>query len=152
MTDRLSTAHPGTGLWRTWKVFNRDDIQEAAEFSFYSDTWFTNIVRESGWPIDLMPSMPDWTGGGVKFAAVARVRWSPDASLNSSEVRLTTDNRSHHGGDSGDELAALMSLALGVRCRSGGVTRRWLIGHGQPGFDPLGMPIEADHRPPPWEM
>jgi len=146
-----STPHPGTGLWRTWQIFDPDNIQESAEFSLYSDTWFTNIVLEPGWPVDLMPTMPNLMGSGVKFAGVARVRWSPDASRDSSDVRLATDSRAHHGGDSGDELAALLSLALGMRCRNGGITRRWLIDRGQPGLDPLGMPIEADHRPPVWD-
>ena len=147
----VPSPHPGTGLWRLWAVFDPANVQESAEFSLYSDAWFTNIVREPGWPVDLMPTIPEWTASGVKFAAIARVRWSPDPSFNSSEVKLTTDARSHHGGDSGDEVAALLSLAFGVRCRCGGITRRWLIDHGQPDRDPLGMPIEADHRPPVWQ-
>jgi hypothetical protein len=147
----VRTPHPGTTLWRAWSVFDATKLHEAAEFSLYSDAWFTNIVREPAWPIHLMPTMPDWATSGVKFAAIARLRWSPDPAFDTSEVRLSTDARAHHGGDSGDEAAALISLALGVRCRSGGITRRWLIDDGNAAQDPLGMPDEAEHRPPSWQ-
>jgi hypothetical protein len=42
-----------------------------------------------------------------------------------------------------DEVASLISLGMGVRCRSGGVTRRWDIKQ-----DPFGHPYEYDHRAP----
>lgn len=41
------------------------------------------------------------------------------------------------------ELAALLSLSLGVRCRSGGMTRFW-----RAEGDALGSPLELTQRPP----
>lgn len=143
-------THPGTGLWRAWSVFDPASVDHIVEYSLYSDAWFTNIVREPGWPVELMPALPNWFNSGVKFAAVARMRWSSDPSFDPSTVKLKTDTRSHHGGDSGDEIAALVSLALGVRCRNGGITRRWMIDD-ERDWDALGMPIEEDHRPPFWQ-
>lgn len=57
---------------------------------------------------------------------------------------------SFHGGDIQDEVAALLSPALGVRCRSGGVVRRWWRDNDGETDDPLGRPIEFDHSPPMW--
>lgn len=48
----------------------------------------------------------------------------------------------YYGGDIGDEFAALLSLALGRRMRSGGVVRKAFDN------DELGAPWEAAHRPP----
>ena len=61
-----------------------------------------------------------------------------------------TNEKSHYGGYAEDEIAALLSLALGVRCRSGGITRQWFRDSGDAKPDPLGQPIEFDHRPPMW--
>ena len=49
-------------------------------------------------------------------------------------------------GQSGDdEVASLLSVALGVRLRSGGMIRQFRVG---PGEDPAGLPTFHDHRPP----
>jgi hypothetical protein len=47
------------------------------------------------------------------------------------------------GGDIGDQMAALLALALGRRIRSGGVVRQGF----EPG-DPLGRPLAPTHYPP----
>lgn len=56
-----------------------------------------------------------------------------------------TDQTTFHGGGVFDEIAALLSLALGIRCRSGGSTRHWSINGSLDGF---GHPFEYDHHPP----
>jgi hypothetical protein len=48
-----------------------------------------------------------------------------------------------HGGWLPDELAALISLALGIRCRAGGETRAFRLDG-----DPKGEPVEFAHTPP----
>lgn len=58
---------------------------------------------------------------------------------------LATDHSAFHGGDIGDEFAALISLALGIRCRSGGTSRIWPIGSDLAG---PGVPFAALHRRP----
>ena len=52
------------------------------------------------------------------------------------------DDSLYHGGDLADELAALLSLSLGRRMRSGGVTRQAFSA------DSTGQPIEIMHNPP----
>jgi hypothetical protein len=55
-----------------------------------------------------------------------------------------TDPAVHHGGDAGQELAALLSLSLGIRVRAGGIVR---VFHSSDG-DPRGYPHEFEDRMP----
>lgn len=55
-----------------------------------------------------------------------------------------TDPAVHHGGDAGQELAALLSLSLGIRMRTGGIIR---VFHPSDG-DPRGHPHEFEDRMP----
>jgi hypothetical protein len=57
---------------------------------------------------------------------------------------LVTDVEDYYGGDVGDELAALLGLALARRIRSGGSVRQGLPRIAQP----LGLPSEMLHHPP----
>lgn len=55
-----------------------------------------------------------------------------------------TDPAVHHSGDAGQELAALLSLSLGIRMRTGGIIR---VFHPSDG-DPRGHPHEFEDRMP----
>lgn len=121
-----------------------------AEIPLYSDTNFTTIIRRPDWPFDLLPSLADNQPNQVKLAAIARVRWCGEVPNWDIEQPIATDDGSYHGGDLGDEIAGLISLLYGVRCRSGGELRRWLPGTNGVWDDPLGQPFEIGHRPPVW--
>jgi hypothetical protein len=54
-----------------------------------------------------------------------------------------TDPKVFHGGDGGQELASLLSLALGVRLKAGGIVRVF-----DPAGDPRGRPREYLHQVP----
>lgn len=130
----------GPQLWENWQVYDpQAPASEAFEVALYSDADLAGRLSDDAWPVDLMPAFPPLRTG-LKLTAVARIRWNTTGDYDMT----TSDTDSYHGGGPDDELAALISLALGVRCRSGGVTRRWL--RGAP--DPLGMPFEADHHRP----
>jgi hypothetical protein len=57
-----------------------------------------------------------------------------------------TDSAVFHGGDPGQELASLISLALGVRLRAIGISRAF--DPETPGSDPRGYPYGFDERAP----
>jgi hypothetical protein len=59
------------------------------------------------------------------------------------QMREELDLAGWTGGDIGEQLAALLSLVLGRRVRSGGVTRQGF----EPG-DPLGRPLATSHHVP----
>lgn len=113
---------------------------------FYSDSAFEGELRDLG-PYSILNPVggrnPLRTGARSP-ALVLRVdyRIDVDSVLDPNDPRTTVD--SYHGGWVDDEMAALLSLSLGVRCRSGGLTRAWW----GPKADPFGSPAEFHHRPP----
>jgi len=130
----------GPRLWENWQAYDpRSPAEEAFEVALYSDADLAGRVDDPAWPVSLMPALPPLRTG-LKLTAIARIRWNTTAVYDMT----ASDTASYHGGDAADEVAALVSLALGVRCRSGGITRRWLRGD----LDPLGTPFEIDHRRP----
>ena len=130
----------GPQLWENWHAYDpRTPAEEMFEVALYSDADLAGRVDASDWPVDLMSALPPLCTG-LKLTAVARIRWNTTADYDMT----ASDTTSYHGGGPADEIAAVVSLALGIRCRSGGITRRWL--HGDP--DPLGTPFEIDHRRP----
>jgi hypothetical protein len=83
--------------------------------------------------------------GQLRMGLVLRVEQYlgeyPDEYVDPTWQQL--DPKNYHGGVAWEELAALISLALGVRLRAGGILR--IFG---PGEDELGYPHEMD--PPPY--
>jgi len=75
-------------------------------------------------------------------------RWDHlfDAPIAPREPR--NDDEDYFGGDVGDEMAALVGLALGRRLRSGGLVRQGLPIETLP----IGMPDENRHRRPGLEL
>jgi hypothetical protein len=53
-----------------------------------------------------------------------------------------TDDAAYHGGDLNDEIAALLSLLLGIRLMPGSITREF-----SHGFDPRGIPSNSSIIP-----
>ncbi len=145
---RVAESPVGTVLWRNWRQYKPDRVDEAFEVSLYSDADIIGWVQLPGWPVDLIPTLTDPASKGLQFALVARMRWCLEPPPATGPAK--TDDKSHYGGQAEDEIAALLSLALGIRCRSGGITRQWLRHTGDTEPDPLGHPIEFSHRPPMW--
>lgn len=61
-------------------------------------------------------------------------------------LRGQTDTSRYHGGNLGDEIAALLSLCLGIRARCGGPIRIFELGGNQ---DPRGKPMSLSDEPDP---
>lgn len=60
---------------------------------------------------------------------------------------MENDFEHYHGGDYLDEMAALASLALGIRLKAGGTNREF-----RAGGDPLGRPVQRGDKPDPQLM
>lgn len=144
--------------WRNWNAFeNGFEESERSEAAFYSDADLNLNISEGLGPYELLATHGDprrGVGPRLAFRMEFGVRLDDlmgesHASgraaielLKSGGSAAEIEESGYHGGDIFDEFAALVSLALGIRCRSGGRTRLWTAG------DPLGYPIEWDHRPP----
>jgi hypothetical protein len=76
-----------------------------------------------------------------EFSPILYVRFG-DYSEFSIPKSIDTDTDAYHGGSIFDEIAALVSLTLGIRARAGYVTREFSDKH-----DPFGRPVER-RRPP----
>ncbi len=132
------TAAPaGPPVYMNWvAALTGKPATEATEYPLYSDTCFTGQTRQG--PYEFLNTVPSYQGGLVQTALVLRVdeHWeypSPDMTK--------TDTHRYHGGSFPDEVAALSSLALGVRLKAGHMTR-WF----RPGADPKGTPYEWNTR------
>jgi hypothetical protein len=76
-------------------------------------------------------------------ALMLRVTGYDSAHMTMSPMRATDEER-YHGGLLRDELAALLSLCLGIRLRAGGISRLF-----EPDANPRGQPVdwEGDEDP-----
>ena len=121
---------------------------ERFEAAFYGDVFVEGELTNQLGPYDLLNAF-DQRGAAPTQVLVLRasLHTQPPETKRSplTEVDLKTDQSSFHGGDLADELAALVSLALGIRCRSGGTTRNWFIGSDLNG---AGQPTGFFHRLP----
>src|SRR6266851_4458653 len=102
-------------------------------------------------PAGPIPPLP----GAVEHALVIRVSFHDDYENlyqrpgrhdDPDSAWRKPDVASYHGGGVGDEIGALLSLALGIRLRCGGVTRCF---GGWVEDDPMGRPVEYAHEVPP---
>ena len=128
--------------WLNW--LNVPDAHGATvvEYPFYSDAHITGEFREGLGPYSFLNTVPFPDGPGivnvpiVLRTAIHLLEWLPDMSK--------TDDSLYHGGSWVDEIAALTSVALGVRIRAGNETRRF-----EPNQDPYGQPREWQYDPKP---
>jgi hypothetical protein len=137
----------GTTLWRMWRGHDPAAVRERAEHVLYSDSEVSGQLAVDGWPFVIRPTLARPIPGRVTRMAVVRIADSRPMSVAAAEPGGTgTAEAGFHGGASDDEVAALISLASGVRLRSGGLTRLWL----ENGDDEFGIPMEGMHTEPVW--
>jgi hypothetical protein len=102
------------------------------ECPLFTDAWITGEI-DTG-PYAFINTVAAITAGAVRPAVVLRYAihktWDrPDMTKTKADL--------YHGGSAQDEIAALASLAMGVRFRAGNPTRRI-----EPKGDPYGRPQE----------
>jgi hypothetical protein len=142
----------GPYCWENWRAA-RDGVAEqlSVEVALYTDQRpVIGQLTEYAGPYQLINTLPMQTPG-VAPAIAARIRHHdldgmPRVTALPARVDpadLRTADGSWHGGGLYDELAAVVSLTLGIPCRVGGVVRVW-----EPNSDPRGRPIEWDRYPP----
>lgn len=147
-------------MWENAKA-QKDGLQSvgALEIAFYTDLREVRLEGGVGpfaflTPLSSGGLLRDSLVGAPRMGLVVRVEQYivpdgyPDYFLDESWEQV--DPAVYHGGDAGQELAALLSLALGIRMRSGGIIRVF----GPSGEDPRGHPHEHADRvpylPPPY--
>ena len=114
--------------WRNWSAARSGfDADQRVEHGLYSDSNFVGTLADLG-PIEVIDAggRPGPVSvGDAQQVLVLRFIWHlPHASPLIEGHRTKVDD-SYFDGGVGDEIAALLSLALGVRCMDGGLIRVW---------------------------
>lgn len=139
-TKPASPGQSGVASWENWQLAARGEpLVYSYEVPLHSDGRIQGQVTEGLGPYRLLNLQPIDDPPGGRPHLVLRVSnhlvW--DASklgpMNKSNVEK------YHGGALKDELAALVSLRLGVRLKAGRLVTRWF----EPGGDPEGRPTSA---------
>ena len=132
-----STHNEGPVVYLNWlAAMQQKPVLYTEGYPLYTDA---HIVGEARYgPYQFLNAM---ARGNVQPAVILRFGWywefpHPDFSQ--------TDAEQYHGGAPPDEIAALASLAMGVRFRAGDSTREFI-----PAGDPMGYPRSWTTRPTP---
>lgn len=129
--------------WLNWR--NVPDAHDApvVEYPLYSDAHITGNFREGLGPYSFLNTASFLDGLGIVNAPIilrVAIHLPDHRPLDMSK----TNESLYHGGFWNDEIAALTSVALGVRIRAGSESRRF-----EPGQDPYGQPRGWQHEPKP---
>jgi hypothetical protein len=112
-------------------------VLQTVEFRLLTDAQVTGEAKQG--PYQFLNAVPRHAAKVVQAAILMRV----DIHIEFPPPDMTkTDADRYHAGSFQDEVAALSSLALGVRFKAGGVSRSF-----EPGGDPKGRPHEWDANP-----
>ena len=114
-TERHEKERPQS--WANWRAYDpARPARSAEEFELHSDSEIHGLDRDAG-PYRIMNMIAGPARDGVLARPVVMVRIQHVTSANPK------DEDAEHGGRHVDEIAALMSLVLGIRLRAGDRTR-----------------------------
>lgn len=141
--SRGPSAPTGWQLWRAKEA--GEDLPETIEFALFSDAHWRGELAEGLGPLRLLNTIggPPTHGShyGRCFVKLA-LQLDVPSEAQIPPVAKKTDPGSYHGGWVDEEIAALVSLALNVRCKSGGLWRRFR------GAEDLGSPYTGSFEEP----
>jgi len=112
------------------------------EYPLFSDSRFTGDRLRFG-PAEIVNASED-RPGLISATLFLRIEDSIEPPPPQLERYKVSRSGSYHGGDMKDEVAALLSLALGVRLKAGGTSRSWDFFH----KDPYGKPMAGGWQIP----
>lgn len=142
----------GTDAWRNWKAYNdgRPEIENVDE-ELHSDR------RIVGGPTSLGPytlsiiiraersDLSLRVGPAVRLHLGVHEHLIPDVVVDGELVKANSD--AYHGGTASDEVAALISLDLGVRLRVAGIAQMSLIHEGNETGTPISLEVPTLAHP-----
>lgn len=117
-----------------WKAFERHaELKTIVEYPIYTDARIIGEITEGYGPYKFLNTVPsDDKPGSLRPSIILRA----EIYLNNDRPQMdATDTSNYHGGRFSDEIAALVSLFLGVRAKAADESRRFYKN-----CDPLGQP------------
>lgn len=137
-------APEGPPVYENWlEALNGKPELGLDEYPLYTDAHISGEIRGGLGPYQFLNLVPPFLDkpGLVRAAIILRAK----LHVEFSSPRMTkTESERYHGGSLTDEIAAISSLALGIRLKSGDLTRSF-----EPDGDPLGSPRAWNIRPAP---
>lgn len=147
VSEKQNTANATSDLWQ--QFLRKEQRRNVVEAKLYTDARILGELRELG-PyvfINTIAHAQPTRRNSIRPAIVLRVsihaeRFDPASRLG--EMPWKDDFDHYHGGDYIDEMAALVSLFLGIRVKAGPVDREFTENG-----DPCGRPTQYDPKPVP---
>lgn len=130
-----SVGPRGPYAYENWKAaLAGSQSNGASECPLFTDAHVTGDLTSGYGPYQFFNTVAIGPPGELKPGLVLRMEHHIDEDPADLPMDKTTTER-YHGGSLKDELAALLSLSLGIRLKAGGSTRLF-----EPDGDPKGRP------------
>lgn len=124
----------GPTSYANWLAFNqKNSLVETSEYPLFTDARIIGEQTEGFGPYKFLNTVPTMDGPGILQPSI--YLRSEFYLANDFPTMTETDSSSYHGGWFPDEIAAMISLCLGIRVKAGDASRRF-----RPHEDPLGRP------------
>jgi hypothetical protein len=142
MSETANAHLAGPSSFENWKAaLAGTPLRSVLDYPLFTDARVIDELAKDLGPYQLLNAVPITDEQTVHPAAFLRIEYYLEYE---PKVELKTDVTRYHGGGLQDEIAALVSLCLGIRLKAGGFTHVY-----EPNKDPRGRPVswEAHHRP-----
>jgi hypothetical protein len=124
----------GPFVYENWKMAVAGaPLLTVQEYSLFTDAHIIGEIRDGYGPYQLLNTVPI-PPGTQALAPALILRLESYLEYRPASMEETDTDR-YHGGLLSDEIAALVSLCLGIRLKAGGITRYF-----EPDGDPKGRP------------
>jgi hypothetical protein len=125
----------GPFVYENWKSAVEDaDLQSVQEYPLFTDAYVLGQIQEGYGPYQLFNSIPIPPDSG-RLLPVVILRLESYLTYEPPSMDETDTGR-YHGGMLSDEIAAIVSLCLGIRLKAGGISRVFDLDG-----DPKGRPV-----------
>jgi hypothetical protein len=142
-SSSISGTTKGPFIYLNWIAANKGkEPLSICEYPLITDAHITGEAPEGYGPYKFINPVPILHKPGlVQPGMILRL----ESHYETTTPDLTkTDTKFYHGAGFLEEIAALFSLAIGIRAKSGGLIRQF-----EPDGDPLGRPVSYDYHPTP---
>lgn len=131
MNEQIESGLEGSFTYRNWKAnVSGKPWQHIFEYPLFSDSQFIGEITEGLGPYQIINNLAMMSRGPA-----LTLRIQQHLEFQTPQMQVTQDEH-YHGGSESDELAALLSLCLGVRLKAGSASRLF-----SRNSDPMGRPI-----------
>ncbi len=141
--EKQTQGFEGPPAYENWIAAENDEPSQGAfEYPLFTDARITGKIIQGYGPYQFLNPIPVDDRPGLVQPAII-LRFELHVKFPDPDMTETNMDR-YHGGSLVDEIAALSSLALGIRLKAGGMTRQF-----EQESDPRGQPTAWESKPTP---